>query len=195
VVEVVDDRISAVRFAPLDKVRFHHLPLDIGPLEDLEDLRQTLMQTAQELRASVGERGLLVRVTLSGRGPLHADLRRPQASDDLLAELRESCATVGPFLWWESCKDRTGAAIDRGTLIQRDDFAGELARAAAALIGDNDALDAFVAKHCATLAEMQVPAELGASARAGAGEHEEHRAWLAQAEDLALDLLAGEEPA
>ncbi len=195
VVEVVDDQISAVRFAPLDRLRFQQLPLDISPLEDLEALRQALLHQAQELRASHGERGLLVRAILTGRGPLHADLRRPQAIDDLLAELRESCAAAEPFLWWESCRDRTGATIDKRTLRERDDFAGELARAAATLGEDAAALETFVAGHCAALGEIQVPLELNNRAPDGGGEPEQLRAWLEQAEDLALDLLAGEEPA
>ena len=59
-------------------------------------------------------------MTLSGRGPLHSDLRRRDAIGDLLRDVREELGIASPFVWVDRIVDRTRAELDRTLLTQLD---------------------------------------------------------------------------
>ena len=63
----------------LDRVRFGRVEVDISEEQDLRSLQKTILA-----RAESDGKDLLLTVTLSGRGPLHRDLRRPGAIGELL---------------------------------------------------------------------------------------------------------------
>jgi exonuclease SbcD len=75
-----------------------------------------------------GATDLLLTVVLTGRGPLHRDLRRAGALDDLLREVRDELGTASPFVWIDRIIDRTGAELDREAIARRGDFSSELIR-------------------------------------------------------------------
>src|SRR5207248_3006435 len=83
-VEAAGSVVERVDFIELDRVRFTHAEVDIAGEADLNSLRKTILTHAD----SVG-RDLLLTVDLTGRGPLHRDLRRPGAVDDLLRDVRD----------------------------------------------------------------------------------------------------------
>jgi len=134
VVEVENGQVTDVEFAPLDRVRFTELKIPVGEIGDLAALVDTLHDQAARLRAEHEGRGLLVRVFLTGGGPVHDQLRPLDAVDGLLAALRKDSADAQPFLWWESLQDGTRPAIDMGAIRKRaSDFSAEVLRAADAL--------------------------------------------------------------
>jgi DNA repair protein SbcD/Mre11 len=185
VVEVEGTSVLAVRHVPLDRVRFESVELDVETVSDLAALREALSEEAAARRLAAPERGLVLRADLHGRGPVHADLRRPQCAAELLAELRAETAGTDPFVFWESVHDATAPLVDREAILHRDDFQSALLR----LVDQADR-------------DPELAAELADAASAGLPELR-LRPWLADgavddeglleaAEARALDLLESE---
>jgi len=185
--EVRGGVVSSVRFESLDRVRFIAESMVIDDLpDDLAGLSQTLRQRADVLLRENGGRHLVLRVTLSGRGPLHARLGEPGLLADLLEELREDELHDGPRLWWESIHDRSGAVRDLDALVQQDDFAAWIVRLQERLAGDPEALRRFFQEKAGN-----VPLR-GLARRAATPDDRELADLLSRALERALDLLEAE---
>ncbi len=183
VVQADGPDVLSVDFVPLDAARFVAASVDIAGMTSLADLRQTLDSHASRLRAENEGRPLLARVTLTGPGPLHDELRRQGAIDALLKDLRdESADSPAPF-WWERLLDHTRPLIARDRILERNDFSAELLKLGAALRQDPAAAASLLDDALAPLRRKL--------AEAGAPGEEPPEDLLRQAEDLALDLLQG----
>ena len=125
-------------------------------------------------------RDLLLTVALSGRGPLHRDLRRPGAVADLLRDVRDELGVASPFVWVDRIVDQTRAELDRETIRRRGDFSAELTRLVDKLRADPEALEIL-------LAEPPV------SRFMSNGEVDDSESLLREAEERALDLLESEQ--
>ena len=147
VVDVEDGRVRDLRFRPLDVVRFETLELDVADIEDAGQLREALAGRAADLRSDAGDRQLVLRAALTGRGPVHEALRAGgQGAHDLLRDLRESQGDAGA--WWDRLDDRTAPPLDLDAIRQRGDFSAELLRYADALLADERALEDFLSAAC-----------------------------------------------
>ena len=188
VVEVAGGAVREVRFVATDTVRFVHSEIDVGGLVDLAALRAALLEAADTLRGEHAGRGLLVRLTMRGRGPAHGLLRGPRAVDDLLEELRDEWRGASPFLWLESLRDETLSPLDRDEVRRRGDFSAELLALA-------DGLRSDVERREALLRELDEPLHRGRAGRwvAPLEGADSELALLRRAEARALDLLDQEQ--
>jgi exonuclease SbcD len=170
VVEVTGEAIEKVEFVALDSVRFARAEVDITGEPDIHALQRTIL-----LSQGVNDgTDTLLSVTLTGRGPLHHDLRRPGALDDLRRDLREELGTARPFIWIDRIADQSRAELDREVIATRGDFSAELTRLVDRLRVDPEALS-------------KVVAEL--ARRGDRPEPYDAESLLREAEDRALDLL------
>src|SRR5207302_7067012 len=85
-------------------------------------------------------------VTLSGRGPLHRDLRRPGAIGELLRDVRDELGIASPFVWVDRILDQTRAELDRDAIRRRGDFSAELTRLVDQVRADPEALEILLAE-------------------------------------------------
>jgi exonuclease SbcD len=168
-VEAEGAAVQRVDFVELDCVRFAHAEVNIAEERDLHSLRKTILA-----HAAADSRDLLLTITLIGRGPLHRDLRRPRALDDLLRDVRDELGISSPFVWVDRIEDRTRGALDRDAIRRRGDFAADLTRLVDRLRADPEALASF-------------PASLDT------GDSEDRESLLREAEERALDLLESEQ--
>ena len=187
VVEVNDGVVGNISFHACDAARFEVLSVDITDCPDLPMLAERLLDASAGLQAEASGRHLVVRAILSGRGPVHAHLRRPDVVGALLDDLRERSAGTEPLLWWESLRDTTRSPLDRAQIRGRGDFSAELLRQSEELAADPQALEATFAGLAAQLPQRRLPASLRQLAPA------ERLQVLADAESLALDLLSRED--
>lgn len=115
---------------PVDAVRWEVLTCDIAAYASLDALETGLAEALLTAGAAAGERPLLARVRLGGRGPLFAELQRDERLLTLRERLREALAGAGTPVWVEDlrreCRPELDLAQHRGsaTLI------GEVLRAA-----------------------------------------------------------------
>jgi hypothetical protein len=83
--------------------------------------------------------GMVLRLTLTGRGPLDSLLRTPGTLTDLLERLRESLAVQSPFIWIKDIELACRPDADMDAQRRRPDLLGETLRMALALKEDKDA--------------------------------------------------------
>jgi hypothetical protein len=103
------------------------------------------------MRATLDGRSALVRVVLTGRGPVHSDLVREGAVGEVLHDLRDETGEGAPFLYWESIRDETLTTLDLTAIRRRGDFSSELLKCAEGLMGSEAAMTTFAEKHLVEL--------------------------------------------
>jgi DNA repair exonuclease SbcCD nuclease subunit len=128
VVDVDTARRVSVRFLAADVVRWQPVEVDIGSLADDEALRRACREAVASAGDAADGRSLVVRLRLSGRGPLHATLRRPGYLDDLRMLLDEERSAQPPFAWVESIRDATRPNVDLDGRRDAPDFVGDFLR-------------------------------------------------------------------
>ena len=140
-VEVEEGRTRR-RFVPVDRVRWHRLEVSLTGLGALEAL---VGAVTEQVDASCAEEleGHAVRLTLTGRGPLHRELSQPEALGQLEAELREQLSRRHPPVLLESLRDASRPEVDMETVRLSGGFTGTLLAEAEALAGDTEALAAL----------------------------------------------------
>lgn len=123
-----------VRLSPVwtDVVRWHRPRTPIDQLETLDDLIGAFDELAGELSSAGPDRIHIVLWTLSGSGPLHSELRRPDAVPDLVESLRRQHADeLAPgMVWLEQLDVETRPRRDLESLRQQQDLLGDLLRLA-----------------------------------------------------------------
>jgi hypothetical protein len=172
-VEVANGAVERVDFVELDRVRFAYADIDIATQPDLPGLRKAILGNAP-----VGSDTVLT-ITLTGRGPLHRDLRRPGAVEDVLRDVRDELGVASPFVWVDRITDATRPELDREAIRERGDFSADLVR----LVDDLRADPKVFADLMDTLA---LPS------RVDSGDFEVGESLLREAEERALDLLESE---
>ncbi len=122
----VTDRTATTRFLAVDSVRWHRLDLDTSEIYSLEALL-----TSAEERCVVACQDAVdahaVRLTLTGRSVLRAELTMPGALGQLEDQLRESLAARTPPILLESLKDRSQPDLDIAALAASGGLTGTLA--------------------------------------------------------------------
>jgi DNA repair protein SbcD/Mre11 len=187
-VEGVD--VRSVEFLPTDSVRFLALGVDLAELPegaDLAGLRGELVRLAVRLREEDPKLALLLRATVKGRGPQHADLAAPGSREELLRDLRDTFAGMDPPLWWEDLRDQTTAEIDLEVVRARDDFTSSLLVRAEGLHDDPSGL-----ARLSTALAPTAPVDL--LRRCASPNLEETRRLLQAATLLAVEALETEVP-
>lgn len=119
--------VVADEFLETASVLWANRSLSIEGLAGVEELRSALRDIAEEVRGS-GGRPAIVRVDLTGRGPLHADLARPGFIDQLLEEVRVEQLDHDAWVWVDRVRDTTARVIDLDRLREQQDFVGDLVR-------------------------------------------------------------------
>ena len=140
-VEVEEGRTRR-RFVPVDRVRWHRLEVSLTGLGALEALVAAVTEQVDTSCAEELE-GHAVRLTLTGRGPLHRELSQPEALGQLEAELREQLSRRHPPVLLESLRDASRPEVDVETVRLSGGFTGTLLAEAEALAGDARALAAL----------------------------------------------------
>ena len=126
-VTVDDAGIAHPDFRPMDVVRWQMVEIDITGAAADEETVDRVVTGVDDARTAAG-RSIVARVRLTGRGLIHATLRRTGVVRDILVEVRERLGEAGPFAWVESIRDETRGEIDLDERRQADDFLGDVLR-------------------------------------------------------------------
>jgi DNA repair exonuclease SbcCD nuclease subunit len=122
-------RVTA-RFVATDVVRWQPLEVAIDHLADDEALARACRTAIAAAVDAADGRSLVVRLRLTGRGPLHAHVTRTGYLDDLRQLLDEEGRGV-PFAWVESVRDATRPEVDLEVRRDAPDFVGDFLRTVA----------------------------------------------------------------
>jgi exonuclease SbcD len=140
-------------FRDTSDVRWMETVVSIDGAEREQQLKDRLLQAAENARMSAEGRPVVLRLRLEGRGLLHHALLQDTAAEQWLEELREwlgSPEEREDWVWPESLSIRTSGAADLQALAEEEGFLGELVRRGLQVAGDsnnsralmNDALEA-----------------------------------------------------
>jgi DNA repair exonuclease SbcCD nuclease subunit len=120
-------RVSLV-FRAIDRVRWTTLTVDIGEIEDDEELQGQIEEAVGSALEAAEGRHLVYRVEIAGRGPLHESLIQPGYLDELREHVNAGWARQRRFAWCDRITDRSGLPFDRGQALAAGDFLAELLR-------------------------------------------------------------------
>jgi len=114
------------KFMPTDVIRWFVEDVDIADLEALNTLIDALIYRCTEARDHAGGRDVMLRIRLTGRGPVHEKLRHQES--EIMEVLKSGLGEQTPSVWIESIQNHTRPAIDILQRRQVEDFVGEFLR-------------------------------------------------------------------
>jgi exonuclease SbcD len=98
--------------------------LSIDGIDTLDELDTEINEALEEIQERDAGRFACCRITLTGRGEVHHDLRKEGAAEDLAASFREE----GSEMYLDRIIDHTAMPIDREVLARREDLIGDILR-------------------------------------------------------------------
>ncbi|MGH2465208.1 MAG: metallophosphoesterase family protein [Candidatus Limnocylindrales bacterium] len=126
-VDVDDAGHVKAEFRAMDVVRWQRLSVSIERIAT-EDELVLAVGDAIESAATQAGRSVVALTTLTGRGPMHASLRRTGVLRDLLDLVRQRFGAGEPFAWLETLRDQTRPSIDLAVRREAGDLLGEALR-------------------------------------------------------------------
>ena len=187
-VGVDDGQVASVDFLSLDVVRFDAFDMDIAERIDMADLIDALVGAARERAATHGGRTAVLRVSLTGRGAVHLDLRRSHVRDQVLVPVRTALASATPAVWLDAIDDRTSPELDIAALRGRGDFAADLIATVDSLLATPAGRADLIASYVAGLPGGDLRQLLGTAVDALPADDEIRRAL-----EMALDRVTATE--
>ena len=188
-VEVNDGGNANVEFRAVDLIRWERVSVDISPLESEQSLLDALHGKMEDVLDSADGRSVVARVSITGRGELSRSLRRPNALRDWQEEINSSWAQRSPFVWCERIEDETSAPFDRSARAAGADFLAEVLKTSDRSRGDAELMERLLAD----LPDLYEHGNYRRYLRDAAPVEAEFAALIAQAEELAVDLLIEDE--
>jgi DNA repair exonuclease SbcCD nuclease subunit len=140
-VEVGADRLPRTEFRALDVVRWETAEVNVSGVKTLDALVRAIRQSTDDLLSKAEGRDVVCRIRVHGRGPMHSELRRPGALDELLEMVRSDAAATSPWVWVERIADETRPDMDLNTRSHSDDFLGAVLRHGAFLASNPQSAD------------------------------------------------------
>ena len=189
-VEVDDGGNVDLKFLPTATVRWERLQIDIDPFKTEQDLLNALHQGMQGVVDGADGQSVVVRVTLTGRGELNRNLRRPNTIEDLVEAINGEWAERSPFVWCERIEDASGSPFDREARLKGSDFLAEVLRTVDRSKTDPE----FLAGLGAGLPDLYQHHRFGQNLSRFAPNEEEIAALVEEAEAMILNLLIEDAP-
>ena len=127
-VKISDTKDVETEFIPADSLRWARESVHIGQLDSEERLLNELESQVECVQSKAEGRASVCRLTLRGRGSLHATLRRSNYVEDLVGQLRDFGRGLDPLVWLDTIETQTRAAVDIEGRRQGKDFVGDCLR-------------------------------------------------------------------
>ncbi len=126
-VRVEENREVAFEYISTDVIRWVRKEIPIYGLESEQALLNSLEEACRKISDSEsGGLPSIVRIFLTGSGPLYEILRRPQTVPDLLDLIHEIGMSCLPYVWVEDIRLDVNPALDVAARMKEGDFLGEL---------------------------------------------------------------------
>ena len=119
----VDGHEAHLQFQETAAISWGTREIDVSGLTHLTQVAALLSQVMEEARPEGTTQSLILRLTLTGRGPMHRELRLPGNLADLLEEVRQQGMSQHPWVWVESFPLNTSPDYDLDALKHGSDLA------------------------------------------------------------------------
>ena len=188
-VEMDESGAARLDFHPMDIVRWENRECNITELDSEHQVLDAIGELANATLEAAGGLSVVLRLALTGRGPMHRFLRRPETVDDILERLNEQYASAQPWLWCERIQIDTASLVDREQVACREDFIGDLVRLGSEMRESPSAL----AELRELLRELYLDSNASTYLRSLLPSDDELRELLTAAEDECLAALVDDE--
>lgn len=125
-------------FHATDVIRWEAGEIRIQNMQSDQDLIHALDGLCRDMSEKGSGRATIVRVFLTGSGPLSKDLAHPKVLFDLLEIARETGMSCSPFVWIDRLKPMVYPEMDLESMKKRQDFLGEILRYSDELLKDRN---------------------------------------------------------
>jgi len=127
-VSVDDGGDIQTRFVPTDVVRWHNAKLSIEGIADDDALLNGIQQCLMDVQTAADGRPAICRLSVAGRGPMHAELRRAERLDEYVAVARGFGMRLSPRVCLADIKLKTSPEIDIELRMGSEDIVGDCLR-------------------------------------------------------------------
>lgn len=128
-VTITEDGSIEHSFRPVDLIRWDEVHVDITDLDDdpsTETLENAIEEKIETALVGAEGRHLVYRLSLTGRGSLHAVINESEYNDALIGRLNDQYMNRKPFAYCDRITSGTRREINRDDYSGRDDFYGDL---------------------------------------------------------------------
>lgn len=115
-----------IQFIPTDIIRHKSDIIDIANYITINDVISSIEKKCEEIATNMGERHAIIRLSLTGRADLHAELHKGDAVGDILGRVREDFEGRTPQIWLEKLILTTAGTYDLETLRRGNDFIADI---------------------------------------------------------------------
>jgi len=194
VVSVNGGEITSLRFHETDAVRWFRQLIVLDADDGGEELVEKTRRVLRELVQSVDSRLAVVRLEYTGRCRLHQQLTRDTDRQQMMTNIRSLALDFDEAVWIEKIKFRTQSPIDVDALRQRHDLVGELLQDLAEARNNPERIASLAALLQPLAAKVNAPLEEERAVTTCdyLADPDRLAGWLADAEALLLELLAGD---
>jgi exonuclease SbcD len=119
----VDGHEAHLQFQETAAISWEAREVEVSGLTHLTQVAARLAQVVEEARPEGAAQGLILRLTLTGRGAVHRELRLPGNLADLLEEVRQQGMSQHPWVWVESFPLNTAPDYDLDAIKHGSDLA------------------------------------------------------------------------
>lgn len=143
-----------LNFRPLDAVRWIEGAVSIVGISGESELLEKLLEVSYELASREEGRPVMIRLKLTGEGPLHSKLADGTIVADMLEALQAEHAIEDTTSWIfvYELEQHTFEPLDWRALEEEESFAGELLRLAGRLKSDEAAWQSFASNALSAIA-------------------------------------------
>ncbi|MCE5338868.1 MAG: DNA repair exonuclease [Methanomicrobiaceae archaeon] len=137
----VDSKYNAeIRFIETAPILWEEAEVSIEGIEMEGDLLERIHDTLTRIRRNSHGTAVLCRLTLTGRGRVHAALVREGTVSQIIQSFRDDEVGKADFVLIERIVDRTEAPIDRERIAQRADIVGDVVQITDSILSNDEAL-------------------------------------------------------
>jgi DNA repair protein SbcD/Mre11 len=128
IVSVDETRRPLLSFSPLDAIRWFSVVVDMAGIDSLDGLERAISLQFEEIADAADGRPVIARISLAGRTPLYAALRKEETVEALLDRARAAGFEKNPPLWIQEL--RIDCLPEIGLFLRRrmDDLVGQVLR-------------------------------------------------------------------
>ena len=141
----LDERGATLERVATARVAWATASVATDELTDIDAVRLALEREMKRALQAAGGIPVVLRLVLTGRSEVHAELTRAKALDDLLSDARGSGLARDPWVWVDRLRDRTRPALDLDVVRGGSDFAADLVALTDSLLADAGSLEDYVA--------------------------------------------------
>jgi len=143
-VELSDNHMPRLQFIPTQLFRFETITLDLTGEDRIDRLPTRVEEAIRNIPAYNESGSYMIRLTFTGRTPLHAHLNRPGENTRLAELLNEGQSPSGPFTRIDRIDIHTRPDMDLAQARKGNDFPSEVLKAFDACENDREKLRALL---------------------------------------------------